>query len=89
MRDAESAGPSAIMADPLFKRGYEHFWSGEQPTLDRFWLPHEQEAYERGRRFAQWCNETGEGKVPLVRGYLAHPRAISLLVFARHVGSVP
>lgn len=83
-----AATPAEIIADPLFKRGYEHFWSGEEPTLDRLWLPHEQEAYERGRKFAGWCNESGEGKVPLVRGYLAHPRAITLLLLAQQIGQV-
>lgn len=81
--------PSAIIADPLFKRGYEHFWSGGEPSFDRLWLPHEQEAYEHGRAFAGWLNDNGEGKVPLVRGYLAHPRAITLLLYAQHIGQVP
>jgi hypothetical protein len=85
-----STTPSAdeIIADPLFKKGYEHFWAGEEPTTDRMWLPPEQEAYERGRDFAAFCQESGEGKVALVRGYLAAPRAITLLCYARHVGKV-
>jgi hypothetical protein len=79
---------SEIIANPLFKRGYEHGWSGEEPTSDRGWMPHEQEAYERGRMFADWLIGEGEGKVPLTRGYLAHPRAEALLLRALHSQNV-
>jgi hypothetical protein len=77
-----------IIANPLFKRGYAHGWTGEEPTSDRNWMPDEQRAYERGRMFASWLQGEGEDRVPLTRGFLAHPRAETLLLRALHVGDV-
>lgn len=85
---SRSASMAEIIANPLFKRGYEHGWSGEEPTSDLSWMPHEQEAYERGRMFAAWLHGEGEGKVPLTRGYLAHPRAETLLLRALYCKEV-
>lgn len=83
-----AATPAEMIANPLFKRGYEHGWSGEEPSRDLGWMPHEQDAYERGRRFACWLAQEGEGKVALSRGFLVHPRAEVLLLRALHVGAV-
>jgi hypothetical protein len=88
LQQTASLVPADIIAMPHFKKGYEHFWSGEEPLFDRGWMPHEQEAYERGRQFANWCQAEGEGKVALVRGYLAHPRAEALLLRAFYSGGV-
>jgi hypothetical protein len=77
-----------IIAMPLFKKGYAHGWSGEEPINDRNWMPHEQEAYERGRQFTAWLIGEGEARVPLTRGYLAHPRAEALLLRAMYSGAV-
>ncbi len=77
-----------IISNPLFKKGYEHFWSGEEPVNDTGWFPNECEAYSRGRMFAAWLAGEGEGKVPLTRGYLAHPRAETLLLRAMHAQEV-
>ncbi len=77
-----------IISNPLFKRGYEHGWSGEEPMNDRGWMPHEEEAYERGRQFAAWLIGEREQRVALTRGYLVHPRAETLLMRAMHLGEV-
>lgn len=86
--ETQTTSVELIIANPLFKQGYEHGWSGEEPMNDRNWMPHEQEAYERGRQFAVWLIGEGEQRVPLSRGYLVHPRAEVLLMRAMYVGDV-
>jgi hypothetical protein len=88
MSAASTSTPAEIIANPLFKKGYEHFWSGEEPLFDRGWMPHEQDSYERGRKFAGFVAAQGEGKIALVRGFLPHPRAEALLLRALYAGEV-
>lgn len=71
-----------IIADPLFKRGYAEVFDGIECASDIRWLDAELEAYERGRQFGQVVKASGEGRIALTRGYLAHPRASFLLMMA-------
>lgn len=77
-----------IIADPKFKEGYWEIWDGLLAALDIRWSEAEQRAYERGRQFGTVVMGLDEGRVPLTRGYLAHPRAKLLLVMAMRSGEV-
>jgi hypothetical protein len=77
-----------IIADPLFRAGYEEIFNGLQSAADIRWNDQEQLAYERGRQFGVYVRHVEEERVPLVRGYLAHPRAKLLLMFAMRDGDV-
>lgn len=77
-----------IIADPLFKCGYNEIFDGAGHAVDRRWTDSEQLAYERGRAFGTVVLMQGEGRVPLSRGYLAHPRARHLLMMAMIDGDV-
>ena len=77
-----------IIADPLFRRGYEEIWRGDENAIDRGWSDNEQLAYERGRQFGVYVQAEGEGRVPLSRGYFPHPRAKLLLMLAFRDGNL-
>lgn len=77
-----------IIADPLFKVGYEDFWRGQPSSCDFRWSDNEQLAYERGRHFGVYVKQFEEERIPLVRGYLVHPRAKLLLMLAMRDGDV-
>lgn len=77
-----------IIADPLFKEGYAEIWNGLEAASDIRWSDAEAEAYERGRQFGIYVKLQEEEKIPLVRGYLAHPRAKLLLMMAMREGDV-
>ncbi len=77
-----------IIADPLFKKGYGDGFEGREWCRDVRWDDAERLAYERGRQFGVVVAGLGEGKVPLVRGFTAHPRARLLLSMAMQSGEV-
>lgn len=77
-----------VIADPLFRAGYAEVWDGQQPAVDIRWSDAEQLAYERGRQFGVVVKQQEGERVPLVRGYLAHPRAKILLMMAMRDGDV-
>jgi hypothetical protein len=83
-----AASYDEITADPLFKRGYHEIFAAARNAVDRSWSDAEQQAYERGRQFGTVVLMQGEGRVPLTRGYLAHPRAKLLLMMAMRDGDV-
>ena len=77
-----------IIADPLFKAGYNEIWDGLEPAVDIRWSDAETEAYERGRQFGVVV-KTQEGvRLPLTRGSLTSPRAQLLLMMAMRAGEV-
>lgn len=78
----------AIIADPLFKAGYNEIWDGIESRVDVGWHPAEEESYGRGRAFGIYVKAMGQGRVPLSRGFLAHPRALHLLMLAMLTGDV-
>jgi hypothetical protein len=83
-----AASYDEIIADPLFKAGYAEVWDGIDPAADLGWSDAEQLAYERGRQFGVVVRQQEGSRVPLVRGYLAHPRAKILLMMAMRDGDV-
>ncbi|MBS3927699.1 MAG: hypothetical protein KGZ55_09955 [Sphingomonadaceae bacterium] len=80
--DVRAASYEEIIADPLFKRGYDDIFHAREPARQLGWDDKEQLAYERGRQFGVVVAGLGEGRVPLVRGFQAHPRARLLLTLA-------
>lgn len=83
-----TASYDEIIADPAFKRGYHEIFDGRECCVDVRWGDEEALAYERGRHFGIWVKHQEGQKVPLVRGYLAHPRAKLLLLLAMRDGDV-
>lgn len=86
--DGERMEYETIIADPLFKAGYGEIFRGEDAAVDIRWSEAEQAAYGRGRQFGAYVMDMGEGRVPLMRGVLAHPRARLLLMMAMRDGDV-
>ena len=85
---SRKASYDEIIADPLFKQGYHEVFDGQESAIDTRWSDLECEAYERGRAFGVVVRHEGEGRLPLTKGYLAHPRAKLLLMMAMKDGCV-
>lgn len=89
MQNAERAATyDEIIADPLFRRGYDDYFEGRGGSADFCWSDEEQLAYERGRHFGVYVKHVEEERVPLSRGGLPHPRAKLLLLMAMCDGDV-
>lgn len=82
------ASYAEILADPVFREGYEEIWRGEATSIDIRWTDEEQLAYERGRQFGIYVLTSEGTRVPLTKGSLAHPRAQTLLIMAFRGGDV-
>lgn len=83
-----AASYDEIIADPLFKAGYNEVFNGQEQAADIRWSDDEQLAYERGRQFGQVVRRDEGCFLPLTRGFLAHPRAKLLLMLAMRGGEV-
>lgn len=83
-----AASYEEIIADPLFKAGYHEVFDGLAAAADIRWSDAEQLAYERGRQFGEVIARDEGARLPLTRGYLAHPRAKHLLMMAMIDGDV-
>ncbi len=83
-----AASYDEIVADPLFRAGYNEVFSGQEQAVDIRWSDAERLAYARGRQFGLVVKRD-EGKyLALARGFLAHPRAKLLLMLAMICGDV-
>lgn len=71
-----------IIADPLFKAGYDEIFQGLEPAVDIRWSDEECWAYERGRQFGLVVRDSEGRRLPLLSGALIHPRAKLLLMMA-------
>lgn len=82
------ASYSEILADPLFRTGYEEIWRAEGHAVDLGWSDEEKLAYERGRQFGIYVLTSEQQRVPLNKGALPHPRAVTMLIMAFRTGDV-
>lgn len=83
-----AASTEEIIANPMFRQGYDDGFCDDSWNASYRWDDGEQEAYERGRQFAAVVRGLGEGRVPLTRGAMVHPRARVLLAMAMQSGEV-
>jgi hypothetical protein len=80
---------SDMVADPLFRTGYEEIWRGEDHAVDIRWSDNEQLAYERGRHFGLYVKGEDGRRVPLIgRSGGLNPRAQVLIVAAFRDGAL-
>lgn len=77
-----------IIADPLFRAGYDEVFQGLEPACDVRWSDMERLAYERGRQFGQVVRRDEGVRIPLTRGGFVTPRARLLLLLAFRDGDL-